>query len=55
MKHRAPIILFGLCAVAFVLGVLQLFRLRFEQGDVYPPYSTLRADPLGSMALYERI
>src|SRR5262249_48945710 len=29
--------------------------LRFESGDVYPPYSTLRSDPLGAMALYESL
>jgi hypothetical protein len=55
MNRRAPILIFCLCAIAFVLGVIQLFKLRFEQGDVYPPYSSLRADPLGSMALYESL
>ena len=36
----------------FILGVIQLFLLRFEAGDVYPPYSTLRSDPMGSRAFY---
>ena len=31
----------------------RLFELRFESGDVYPPYSSLRSDPLGSKAFYE--
>jgi hypothetical protein len=55
MKSRTPLILAGVCAVAFVLGIVQLFHLRFEQGDVYRPYSSLRADPLGAMALYESL
>ena len=38
--------------LGFVLGVIQLFLLRFEAGDVYPAYSTLRSDPLGSRAFY---
>lgn len=44
-----------LLAVALVYGIAQLFALRFEHGDVYPPYSTLRADPLGAKALYEAL
>ena len=35
----------------FVGGLVRLFVLRYETGDVYPPYSTLRADPLGTKAL----
>src|SRR5690606_17698337 len=37
----------------FGYGLLHLFSLRFEQGDVYPQYSSLRADPLGTKALYD--
>lgn len=44
-----------LLAAALVYGVAQLFSLRLEHGDVYPPYSTLRADPLGAKALYEAL
>jgi hypothetical protein len=32
-----------------------LIALRFEVGDVYPPYSSLRSDPLGAMVLYESL
>lgn len=35
----------------FAYGVARLFILRYEIGDVYPPYSSLRADPLGTKAL----
>jgi hypothetical protein len=37
----------------FVVGMVHLFILRFEAGDVYPEYSSLRSDPRGSKALYE--
>ena len=39
--------------LAFTFGLVQLFRWRFEAGDVYPPYSSLRADPMGTQALFE--
>jgi hypothetical protein len=44
-----------LLAAGLVLGLAGLFRLRFEAGDVYPPYSSLRADPLGSRALFDSL
>lgn len=55
MSKRFPIILFVICAVAFALGLAQLFKLRFDAGDVYPGYSSLRADPLGTMAFFESL
>ncbi|MGB5748375.1 MAG: DUF4350 domain-containing protein [Desulfobacterales bacterium] len=39
----------------FVVGVVNLFVLRFATGDVYPAYSSLRSDPLGTRALYESL
>ena len=39
----------------FLIGVVNLFLLRFEAGDVYPPYSSLRSDPLGTRAFYESL
>jgi hypothetical protein len=53
MKRYFPLFILLGCAAAFALGIAYLFELRFESGDVYPPYSSLRADPLGTMALYE--
>jgi hypothetical protein len=38
-----------------MFGVIKLFFLRFEAGDVYPAYSSLRSDPLGSRALYSSL
>ncbi len=53
MKSARSIILLTLLGLLFGAGVYRLFQLRFESGDVYPPYSSLRADPLGTMALFE--
>jgi hypothetical protein len=55
MKKHFPIVLLLGCAAVFVFGLVQLFQLRFAAGDVYPAYSSLRADPLGTMAFYESL
>jgi hypothetical protein len=39
----------------FLFGVTRLFMLRFEKGDVYPAYSSLRADPLGTKVFFESL
>jgi hypothetical protein len=56
MKSRliAPVLL-ALLLAGFGLGVVWLFQLRFTAGDIYPPYSSLRADPLGAKVLYESL
>jgi len=53
MNKRLSIIFLLICIVVFALGLAHLFILRFDMGDVYPEYSSLRADPLGTMALCE--
>lgn len=50
---RAPWVILGIVALGLFYGVAELFRLRFARGDVYPPYSTLRTDPLGARVLAE--
>jgi hypothetical protein len=55
MRKHFSLILLLLCAGVFVFGLVRLFQLRFESGDIYPPYSSLRADPLGTMALRESL
>jgi hypothetical protein len=52
LKPRALCILL---AAGFLYGVIHLFGLRFEAGDVYPPYSSLRADPLGVKGLHDAL
>jgi hypothetical protein len=55
MRRHWPTLLLLICAGAFGLGLFQLFRLRYEMGDIYPKYSSLRSDPLGTMVLYESL
>ena len=55
MKHRGPLLALLLVLAAFVGGLAVLFQLRLAQGDVFPPYSSLRADPLGTRALHDSL
>ncbi|HSY19493.1 MAG TPA: DUF4350 domain-containing protein [Candidatus Acidoferrales bacterium] len=56
MLKRPVILCAGLLfAAVFVFGLVHLFDLRLDQGDIYPPYSTLRADPLGASVIYESL
>jgi len=48
-------VLLVLLLIAFLLGLGHLFVLRFRTGDVYPAYSSLRSDPLGTRVLYESL
>ena len=54
-KDKTLLLLLPALWVAFGLGVGRLFQLRFQSGDVYPPYSSLRADPLGTKAFFESL
>jgi hypothetical protein len=45
----------AILAIAFLAGAGTLFYLRTEAGDIYPAYSSLRADPVGARALYESL
>ena len=55
MRPSLPLLLLLICAAAFGFGLFQLFKLRYEVGDVYPQYSSLRSDPLGTMIFYESL
>jgi hypothetical protein len=48
-------VLLALLLIAFLSGVGHLFVLRFQTGDVYPAYSSLRSDPLGARVFYESL
>lgn len=48
-----PVVTAVIMLAGFIYGTIRLFELRFESGSIYPPYSTLRADPLGTSAFYE--
>ncbi|HPO11832.1 MAG TPA: DUF4350 domain-containing protein [Candidatus Hydrogenedentes bacterium] len=48
----------GAAVVIGLLALVQLWRvfsLRMDYGDVYPAYSTHRADPMGAQAFYESL
>jgi hypothetical protein len=55
MKRYFGVILLCALAVTLAFEIIQLVQLRFEAGDVYPAYSSLRSDPLGTMALFESL
>lgn len=39
----------------FAFGLVRLFALRADVGDLYPPYSSLRRDPQGTAVLFESL
>jgi hypothetical protein len=41
--------------VGFVAGVMYLFGVQFAAGDVYPEYSSLRSDPMGTKLLFDSL
>lgn len=45
----------GALVISSVAALTLLFVMRFQSGDVYPCYSTLRADPLGARVFYESV
>ena len=55
MNKKLYSIIGWILILTFVFGIIQLMRLRFSAGDVYPYYSSFRADPLGTKALYESL
>lgn len=54
-SQALTVLVFVFCLAGFIWGLVKLFQLRFETGDVYPEYSSLRADPLGTMAFWEAL
>lgn len=56
MRTSPTLSIAGIAALfLLVVGCFRLFLLRFEVGDMYPPYSSLRSDPLGAKALYQSL
>jgi hypothetical protein len=54
-RRRLPIALAVLAAVLFLGTLNRLFELRFAAGDIHPPSSSRRADPVGSRALRDAL
>lgn len=55
MKKAAGAIAILILLAGLGFGIVRLFTIRFAQGDVYPAYSTFRADGLGSKALHDSL
>jgi hypothetical protein len=52
---RKAVLLVCFCAIVFAVGLAWLFWLRFQAGDLYPAYSSLRGDPLGTQVFFESL
>jgi hypothetical protein len=55
MKRVVPALLLFIALAGLTAVIVDLLQLRLESGDVYPPYSSLRSDPLGTMVLFESL
>lgn len=55
LNKKVSFVFLFLAVAVFIAGVFRLFVLRFEAGDVYPPYSSLRSDPLGTRAFCDSL
>jgi hypothetical protein len=55
MSRIAQRIILILALVALVAALARFAQLRFQTGELYPAYSTLRSDPVGAKALFESL
>ena len=55
MRRHGALISLVVALGLLVVGLAVLFRLRLAQGDVFPAYSSLRSDPLGTRALHDAL
>jgi hypothetical protein len=55
MRGKGGVLAAALLVLAFAGGLGLLLQERFAVGDVFPPYSTHRTDPLGTRAYYESL
>jgi hypothetical protein len=53
MKRTGLWLMVAMMTLGLGYGVAALYRLRIARGDVFPEYSSLRADPLGTRALFD--
>lgn len=56
-RHRGLVAsgIFALLVLVMALVFARVLDLRFSSGDVYPHYSSLRSDPLGTQAFYQAL
>lgn len=55
MAKKSLILIFILLTVIFIAGIYHIFSIRFRLGDIYPHYSSLRSDPMGTKILFEAL
>lgn len=55
MKRHGSLLGLLLVLAALVGGLAWLFQMRVAHGDMFPAYSSLRADPLGTRALHDAL
>lgn len=57
MKPRTLLWAFALALLlaGFLVGAAEVFRLRLDLSGAFPEYSTYRADPMGTQALYRAL
>jgi len=48
-------LMMGMVAAGFLMGLAWVFRFQFQAGGSYPQGSSLRADPKGTMILFESL
>lgn len=53
MKLTWPMVALMVLLAGTLAGVGYIFAMRLNRGDSFPPYSSLRADPLGTRLLFE--
>jgi hypothetical protein len=53
MAKRTLLIITIVITILFIAGIYHIFSIRFTLGDVYPHYSSLRSDPMGTKIFYE--
>lgn len=55
MRRGGVALIVAVLVAGLLYGVSALYRLRVSRGDVFPEYSSLRADPLGVRALHDAV
>lgn len=54
-RSLSTVVVFLILAGLVSTGLYRLFELRIRSGDIYPAYSTYRADPKGSKILFQSL
>ena len=55
LPNKKHTIVLALLIIFLLTAIVHLMLLRHKAGDIYPPYSSLRSDPLGAKIFYESL